>query len=66
MLLWLHDIAVTRADLLNASVPRQNTEDAFVVADTQKSDLRPEQQHHPPPARGTEGLRLPRYTHRRG
>ena len=33
-----NDIAVTNTDLLNASVPWQNAEDAFVVADIQKSD----------------------------
>ena len=38
MLLWLQDIAVTRADLLNATVLCDNAEDAFVVVDTQKSD----------------------------
>ena len=38
MLLWLQDIGVTRADLLNATVPWHNAEDTFVVADTQKSD----------------------------
>lgn len=38
MLLWLEDIAVPRPDLLNATVPWENAEDAFVVADTQKSD----------------------------
>lgn len=38
MLLWPQDIAVTCADLLNATVPWDNAEDAFVVADTQKSD----------------------------
>ena len=38
MLLWPQDIAVTRADLLNATIPWDNVEDAFVVADTQKSD----------------------------
>ena len=38
MLLWLEDIGVTRADLLNATVPWHNAEDTFVVADTQKSD----------------------------
>ena len=38
MLLWLRNIAVTRADLLNATVPWANADDAFVVADTQKSD----------------------------
>ena len=38
MLLWLRDIAVTRTDLFNATVPWANADDAFAVADTQKTD----------------------------
>ena len=38
MLVWVDDITVTRADLLHVTVPWQNAEDAFMVADIQKSD----------------------------
>ena len=38
MLVWVKDIASIRANLLKASIPWENAEDAFVVADTQKSD----------------------------
>ena len=38
MLVWVDNISATRADLLHASVPWDNAEDAFVVASTQKSD----------------------------
>ena len=38
MLVWLHQVSSIRAALLHASVPWDNTHDAFVVAHTQKSD----------------------------
>ena len=38
MLVWLHDLSSIRADLVYASVPWENEHDAFVVANTQKSD----------------------------
>lgn len=38
MLVWVKDITVIRANLLHASIPCDNAEDAFLVADTQKSD----------------------------
>ena len=38
MLVWVKDISATRADLLHASVPWENAEDAFTVASIQKSD----------------------------
>lgn len=38
MLVWLQNITVIRADLLKASIPWTNADDAFLVADTQKSD----------------------------
>ena len=38
MLVWVEDISATRADLLHASVPWANAEDAFTVASIQKSD----------------------------
>ena len=38
MLVWVKDISATRADLLHASVPWANAEDAFTVASIQKSD----------------------------
>ena len=38
MLVWLHDLSSIRADLVYASVPWENAHDAFVVANTQKSD----------------------------
>ena len=38
MLVWVKDIASIRANLLKASIPWENAEDAFVVADTQKSN----------------------------
>ena len=37
MLVWLENMAVIRADLLKASIPWQNPDDAFLVADLQKS-----------------------------
>ena len=36
--MWVNDISATRADLLHASVPWENAEDAFTVATIQKSD----------------------------
>ena len=38
MLVWVKDVSVIRADLLQASIPWQNQNDAFLVADVQKSD----------------------------
>ena len=38
MLVWVDDISATRTDLLHASVPWDNADDAFLVASTQKSD----------------------------
>ena len=38
MLVWVEDITITRADLLHTSVPWHNANDAFMVADIQKSD----------------------------
>ena len=38
MLVWVKNISATRADLLHASVPWENAEDAFTVASIQKSD----------------------------
>ena len=38
MLVWLDDVSSIRADLLHASVPWENARDAFLVANTQKSD----------------------------
>lgn len=38
MLVWLENMAVIRVDLLKASIPWQNPDDAFLVADIQKSD----------------------------
>ena len=38
MLVWLENMAVIRADLLKASIPWQNQDDAFLVADVQRSD----------------------------
>lgn len=38
MLVWVKDVTLIRANLLHASIPWDNAEDAFVVADTQKSD----------------------------
>ena len=38
MLVWLHDLSSIRADLVHASVPWENAHDAFLVANTQKSD----------------------------
>ena len=38
MLIWVDDISATRADLLHASVPWDNAEGAFLVANTQKSE----------------------------
>ena len=38
MLVWVKDVSVVRADLLQASIPWQNQSDAFLVADVQKSD----------------------------
>ena len=38
MLVWVKDISATRADLLYASVPWGNAQDAFTVASIQKSD----------------------------
>ena len=38
MLVWVKDISATRADLLHASLPWGNAEDAFTVASIQKSD----------------------------
>ena len=40
-LVWVKDISVVRADLLQASIPWQNQSDAFLVADVQKSDHSP-------------------------
>ena len=37
MLVWVKDLALIRANLLRASIPWGNAEDAFLVADTQKS-----------------------------
>ena len=37
MLVWVKDLALIRANLLHASIPWGNVEDAFLVADTQKS-----------------------------
>ena len=37
MLVWLENMAVIRADLLKASIHWQNPDDAFLVADLQKS-----------------------------
>ena len=37
MLVWVKDLALIRANLLHASIPWGNAEDAFLVADTQKS-----------------------------
>ena len=47
MLAWVRDLSAIRADL-NASIPLDHPKDAFVVADTQKSDksLLPVN-HHP-------------------
>ena len=38
MLVWVKDISATRADVLHASVPWDNADDAFTVATIQKSD----------------------------
>lgn len=38
MLVWVEDISATRADLLHASVPWENAQDAFTMASMQKSD----------------------------
>ena len=38
MLVWVKDISLIRANLLHAFIPWDNAEDAFLVADTQKSD----------------------------
>ena len=38
MLVWVKDMSATRADLLHASLPWGNAEDAFTVASIQKSD----------------------------
>ena len=38
MLIWVKDISASRADLLHASVPWGNAQDAFTVASNQKSD----------------------------
>ena len=38
MLVWVKDVSVIRADLLHASIPWQNKNDAFQVVDIQKSD----------------------------
>ena len=38
MLVWLKDVSAIRAGLLQASIPWQNQNDAFLVADVQKSD----------------------------
>ena len=38
MLVWLEDVSCIRADLMHASVPWDNARDAFLVANTQKSD----------------------------
>ena len=38
MLVWVKDISANRADLLYASVPWGNAQDAFTVASIQKSD----------------------------
>ena len=40
MLVWVRDITVIWANLLHASIPWYNAEDAFLVADTQKSNDR--------------------------
>ena len=37
MLVWVKDLALIRANLLRASIPWGNAEDAFLVADIQKS-----------------------------
>ena len=37
MLVWVKDLALIRANLLRASIPWGNVEDAFLVADIQKS-----------------------------
>lgn len=37
MLVWVKDLALIRANLLHASISWRNAEDAFLVADTQKS-----------------------------
>ena len=37
MLVWVKDLALIRAGLLRASIPWDNRNDAFLVADTQKS-----------------------------
>ena len=36
-LVWVKDLSLIRANLLHASIPWGNTNDAFLVADTQKS-----------------------------
>ena len=38
MLVWLDEVSSIRAELLHASVPWENARDAFLVANTQKSD----------------------------
>ena len=37
MLVWVKDLSLIRANLLHASIPWANANDAFLVADTQKS-----------------------------
>lgn len=38
MLVWLKELSSIRGDLLHASIPWENAQDTFLVADTQKSD----------------------------
>ena len=38
MLVWVEDVSCIQADLMHASVPWDNARDAFLVANTQKSD----------------------------
>ena len=56
MLVWVEDITVTRADLLHASVPWDNAQDAFMVADTQKSDKSCLPVNHHPESFTTDSL----------
>ena len=48
MLVWVRDLSLIRTNLLHASIPWENPEDAFLVADTQKSGCRVLSiNHHP-------------------
>ena len=50
ILVWVEDITVSRADLLHASVSWENAHDAFMVADTRKSNKSClPVSHHPDP-----------------